>query len=235
VRGCSRLCKSRPLVSQIPFKQSGSNRKFRGHFGIISGEILGASQWSWLIDSQGFSAPAVQTAAQESSAASKMLTITCAMGKILYTLDGSDPRLTGGVPSPKAVEYINPVTLPPGTLLTTRVRQRIRSLERPRRIPLVKLGRIGGRRTISNRIIAEYISGAICPQWRTPSSTAQQPGLSGHPEQIVRTQRQIPQAHEKNSVSNLIRLSSGTAKLATAHRCQLPSAVRNAGASHRGA
>ena len=44
------------------------------------------------------------------------------VGKVFYTLDGSDQRLSGGAVSPKALEYKDPVMLPPGTQFCARVR-----------------------------------------------------------------------------------------------------------------
>jgi len=108
-----------PTIGTYVSPNRFNGQTFEDELGYLKNWITGRLAW---IDSQGFPAPAFQTAAQESSAANKKLTITCAMGKILYTLDGSDPRLPGGAPSPKAVEYVNPVYVPPGTLLTARVR-----------------------------------------------------------------------------------------------------------------
>ena len=45
-----------------------------------------------------------------------------ATGVIYYTLDGSDPRLPGGAPSPSAIEYTGPVTLDAPATVRARVR-----------------------------------------------------------------------------------------------------------------
>lgn len=44
------------------------------------------------------------------------------VGQVFYTLDGSDPRLSPGVISPKAREYKQPVLLSPSMQLCARVR-----------------------------------------------------------------------------------------------------------------
>jgi len=48
------------------------------------------------------------------------LPLTAALGKIHYTLDGSDPRAPGGAVSSQALVYDSPVTLPPGKALFAR-------------------------------------------------------------------------------------------------------------------
>jgi hypothetical protein len=45
-------------------------------------------------------------------------------GKIYYTLDGTDPRLPGGAPSPKATAYSSPLSLKPGARLVARAHSR---------------------------------------------------------------------------------------------------------------
>jgi hypothetical protein len=49
-------------------------------------------------------------------------TMSCQVGKIYYTLDGSDPRLPGGNISTNAIEYTAPVSIPKQTRLIARVR-----------------------------------------------------------------------------------------------------------------
>jgi hypothetical protein len=48
--------------------------------------------------------------------------MTCQVGKIYYTLDGSDPRLPGGGISTNALEYTAPISIPKQARLTARVR-----------------------------------------------------------------------------------------------------------------
>jgi hypothetical protein len=43
------------------------------------------------------------------------------VGKVLYTLDGTDPRLIGGAPAPQALEYAGPIVLPGRSILKARV------------------------------------------------------------------------------------------------------------------
>ena len=49
------------------------------------------------------------------------LTLAAPLGKILYTLDGTDPRTSGGTVSSKALAYDSPVTVPTGKTLFARV------------------------------------------------------------------------------------------------------------------
>jgi hypothetical protein len=72
-------------------------------------------QW---IDAQFVSPPAL-TRGQGNVA-----TLRAASGKILYTLDGTDPRLPGGVASPKALTYSSPLPLKPGAKLVARAQSR---------------------------------------------------------------------------------------------------------------
>lgn len=51
------------------------------------------------------------------------LTHTNATGSILYTTDGTDPRLRGGAISPKAVVYSSPINILQGITISARVRQ----------------------------------------------------------------------------------------------------------------
>jgi hypothetical protein len=48
--------------------------------------------------------------------------MSCQVGKIYYTLDGSDPRLSGGSISTNALEYTAPIAIAKQTRLTARVR-----------------------------------------------------------------------------------------------------------------
>ena len=80
--------------------------------------ITGRLAW---IDSQGFPVPSCEVA-QESSTGEMTLCMSCEMGKIYYTLDGSDPRLPGGKVSPVAIEYDSPIQASPGAIVTARVR-----------------------------------------------------------------------------------------------------------------
>lgn len=85
-------------------------------------EIKWMKQWiqrrlSWM-DSQFVAAPTIH----ESNGA---LTLKGGSGKIYYTLDGSDPRMSGGSPSPKAQAYQNSIMKPkPGLRLVARTQHR---------------------------------------------------------------------------------------------------------------
>jgi hypothetical protein len=48
--------------------------------------------------------------------------LTAAAGEILFTLDGSDPRASGGAPAAKAQSYKGTIDLPPGAKLFARAR-----------------------------------------------------------------------------------------------------------------
>ena len=55
--------------------------------------------------------------------AANMISLTAGKGKILYTLDGSDPRISGGSASPRSVEYQSAIKLKPGQTLLARATQ----------------------------------------------------------------------------------------------------------------
>ena len=52
----------------------------------------------------------------------KSIRMACLVGKIHYTLDGSDPRLPGGAISPNAAQYKEAIPVTPGMKLFARVR-----------------------------------------------------------------------------------------------------------------
>jgi hypothetical protein len=91
--------------------------------------ITGRLAW---IDTQDFPPPSIHqrpVPAQTTNALLTLrtanwsqLTMSCQIGRVYYTLDGSDPRLAGGLVSPKASEYRQPIILPPGTRLSARVK-----------------------------------------------------------------------------------------------------------------
>jgi hypothetical protein len=72
-----------------------------------------AGRLSW-IDKQFVSPPSV------SSLAEAKLLLSAPQGKILYTLDGTDPRASGGAPSNKALTYESPIGVPAATKLFAR-------------------------------------------------------------------------------------------------------------------
>jgi hypothetical protein len=49
------------------------------------------------------------------------VTLSAAQGRVLFTLDGSDPRRPGGTASDTAKEFSQPVTLAPGQTMMARV------------------------------------------------------------------------------------------------------------------
>ena len=48
--------------------------------------------------------------------------MACLVGKIFYTTDGSDPRLSGGAVSEKAAQYTEAIPVTAGLKLVARVR-----------------------------------------------------------------------------------------------------------------
>jgi hypothetical protein len=64
-------------------------------------------RFAW-IDSQGYPAPRVKVMEMDQGGALK-IQLTGQVGRIFYTLDGSDPRLSGGTISSAAQEYKSPV------------------------------------------------------------------------------------------------------------------------------
>ena len=71
-----------------------------------------ANRLAW-IDKQFLALP---SAAQ----ANGKLSLAAPKGKILYTLDGTDPRAQGGTVSGQALTYDSPIALPPGKTLSAR-------------------------------------------------------------------------------------------------------------------
>jgi hypothetical protein len=72
-----------------------------------------AGRLSW-IDKQFVSPPSL------SSQSEAKLLLSAPQGKILYTLDGTDPRASGGAPSIKALTYESPIGVPAATKLFAR-------------------------------------------------------------------------------------------------------------------
>ena len=75
-------------------------------------------RWNW-IDRQFLAAPTLSLPEGNISPASK-LTMRSSAGKIYYTLDGADPRASGGAISDKAQLYKGPVVLTHDTIVTAR-------------------------------------------------------------------------------------------------------------------
>jgi len=71
------------------------------------------------IDRQFVAAPTVSLA-PASARNSGLVSLSTSVGKIHYTLDGSDPRLPGGGVSPKAQTASGPFKLPDGAKLFAR-------------------------------------------------------------------------------------------------------------------
>jgi hypothetical protein len=89
-------------------------------------EIQWMKQWmqkriNW-IDNQFVAAPIVNR--NGSSRANDSVTLRASSGKILYTLDGTDPRGPGGVVSPQAQIYSAPIALKTGAKLFARTQGR---------------------------------------------------------------------------------------------------------------
>jgi len=76
------------------------------------------------IDGQFLSAPALTRGPGNTRPSENTVTLRAASGKILYTLDGTDPRLPGGAPSPNAQAYSSAITLKPGARLVARAQSR---------------------------------------------------------------------------------------------------------------
>ena len=73
------------------------------------------------IDTQDFPGPKVSTVARIPGA-SVTVDLSCKVGRVYYTLDGSDPRLRGGEPSLASREATNTLTCRFPAVLTARVR-----------------------------------------------------------------------------------------------------------------
>ena len=69
-------------------------------------------RFAW-IDAQFLSAP---TLTVTNAGASQQLTLTTPKGEIYFTLDGSDPRQSGGKPAPNALKYSSPIGTPKSKL-----------------------------------------------------------------------------------------------------------------------
>ncbi len=78
--------------------------------------IVGRLAW---IDSQGFPEP---TVAGDLTGPQPKVSLSCEMGQIFYTTDGSDPRAPGGEVAKRAMQYITPVALQTNLTVTARVR-----------------------------------------------------------------------------------------------------------------
>jgi hypothetical protein len=79
-----------------------------------------AGRLAW-IDCQGFPAPVSHVIREPDQPASKV-SLAWLAGRLFYTTNGNDPRLSGGGVSPSAREYSEPVQLSAGAQLRARVR-----------------------------------------------------------------------------------------------------------------
>ena len=92
-------------------------KTYRSEVNWLKRWITGRLSW---IESQDFPPPKAQVV--ESPAGSTTVTLSCAVGRVFYTTDGSDPRADGGGIASKAKEYGGPIILPHGARLTARAR-----------------------------------------------------------------------------------------------------------------
>lgn len=107
-----------PTLGKFPHPTQPAGSTYQDEVNWLKQWIVGRLAW---IDSQGFPAPAFQVTSFPGQSPS-VVTLSCATGKIFYTLDGSDPRLPGGGISGKAVEYVAPLHLLKAAVLSARVR-----------------------------------------------------------------------------------------------------------------
>src|SRR6266542_842677 len=104
----------------------GRHASLRARVGVsLEDEVKLLKDWitgrlSW-IDSQEFPKPVAQFETESESTEPKVV-LTCVVGRVFYTTDGSDPRARGGSVAPTSTAYSVPIAAPPQSVITARVR-----------------------------------------------------------------------------------------------------------------
>lgn len=118
-----------PTLGKHIYPNSFVGETYEDEIGWLKDWIEKRLAW---IDTQDFPPPLVHTRATEVQSTNTLLvaknagcsevTMAWLVGQVFYTLDGSDPRLSGGAVSPKALEYKESVLLSPSMQMCARVR-----------------------------------------------------------------------------------------------------------------
>jgi hypothetical protein len=110
-----------PTLGKAVQKVAFTGKTYQEELDWLKSWIAGRLAW---IDTQDFPGPLIHSQGTKTQSGEPCANISMAwlVGQVFYTLDGSDPRLSGGAVSPKALEYKQPVTASSGAQLCARVR-----------------------------------------------------------------------------------------------------------------
>ena len=109
-----------PILSRRIWPNTFVGKTYEDEINYMKGFI--AQRMAW-VDRQFIATPEVAAAGAGQGGVRGRVTLSASAARIYFTLDGSDPRLSGGQPSPKAKAYETPLNLPSGAKLMARAWQ----------------------------------------------------------------------------------------------------------------
>ncbi len=109
-----------PILSRRIWPNTFVGKSYEDEINYMKGFI--AQRMAW-VDRQFIATPEVAAAGAGQGGDRGRVTLSASAARIYFTLDGSDPRLSGGQPSPKATAYETPVNVPSGAKLMARAWQ----------------------------------------------------------------------------------------------------------------
>jgi len=109
-----------PILSRRIWPNTFLGKTYEDEIGYMKDFLFRRLQW---VDQQFIPAPQVSSGSRAPGAGQGSVTLSASAGKVYYTLDGSDPRASGGAVAGGAKVYQSPVTLPAGGKLSARAWQ----------------------------------------------------------------------------------------------------------------
>ncbi len=109
-----------PILSRRIWPNTFVGKTYEDEINYMKGFISQRLTW---VDRQFIAAPEVAAAGAGQGGDRGRVTLSASAARIYFTLDGSDPRTSGGQPSPQAKVYQTPLSVPSGAKLMARAWQ----------------------------------------------------------------------------------------------------------------
>lgn len=109
-----------PILSRRIWPNTFVGKTYEDEINYMKGFITQRLAW---VDRQFIAAPEIAVAGAGQGGDRGRVTLSATAARIYFTLDGSDPRISGGQPSPQAKPYQTPLSVPSGATLMARAWQ----------------------------------------------------------------------------------------------------------------
>ena len=109
-----------PILSRRIWPNTFVGKSYADEIGYMKDFLFRRLAW---VDQQFVPAPLVTSDSRAPGGGEGMVNLSATAGKVYYTLDGSDPRASGGAVAGSAKVYQSPVAVPAGGKLFARVWQ----------------------------------------------------------------------------------------------------------------